>query len=106
MVSEKKITATLGKQGVTNIRISIRKGEEGIQTNTYILTFNQPHTSKEVKIDYRLEKDEQYVPSTQRCFKGKKYRNHRDACRGQQTCAKCCEKYLDRMEEYCLKEIR
>ena len=34
----------VGKLGVTNIRrISIRKGEEQIQTNTNILTLNQPH---------------------------------------------------------------
>ena len=38
-----EMSATLGKQGVTNIRrITIKKGKEQIQTNTYILTFNQP----------------------------------------------------------------
>ena len=51
LATEEEIASSLGKQGVTNIRrISIRKGKEEIQTNTYILTFNQPHTRKEVKI--------------------------------------------------------
>ena len=51
LATEDKIASALGKQGVTNIkRISIRKGEERIQTNTYILTFNKPQTPKEVKI--------------------------------------------------------
>ena len=48
-----KMSAALGKQGVTNIRrITIRKRGEKIETNTYIPTFNQPHISKEVKIGY------------------------------------------------------
>ena len=42
LATEEEIASALVKQGVTNIRrISIRKGEERIQTNTYILTFNQ-----------------------------------------------------------------
>ena len=45
LATEDKIASALGKQGVTNIeRISIRKGEQQIQTNTYILTFNKPQT--------------------------------------------------------------
>ena len=92
----------LGKQGVTNIRrISIRKGEKQIQTNSYILTFNQLHTPKEVKIDYCLERVEMYVPTLLRCFKCQM-----KACRGQQTYAKCGEKDLNHIAEDCLKEIR
>ena len=56
LATEDEIASALGKQGVTNIkRISIRKGEQWIQTNTYILTFDKPWTSKEVKIGYYLE---------------------------------------------------
>ena len=101
------MTVALGKQGVTNIRrISIWKSEKQIQTNSYILTFNQLHTPLEVKIDYYLEKVEMYVPILLRCFKWQKYGHHMKACRGQQTCAKCNEKDLDHMAENCLKEIR
>ena len=54
--TEEEIASALGKQEVTSIRrISIRKSEERIQTNTYILTFNQPHNPKEMKIGYCLE---------------------------------------------------
>ena len=67
LATKEEIASALGKQGVTNIRIFIRKGEEQIQT--YILTFNQPHIPKEVKIGYCLEKVEQYVPVPLRCFK-------------------------------------
>ena len=62
LTTEEKIESALGKQGVTNIRrISVRKGEQQLQTNTYILTFNQPRTLKEVKIGYCLKRVVQYV---------------------------------------------
>ena len=60
-----KMTAVLGKQGMTNIsKISISKGKEKIQTNIYILTFNQPHIPKEGKIGYCLERVVKYVPAS------------------------------------------
>ena len=107
LATEDEIASALGKQGVTNIkRISIRKGEERIQTNTYILTFNKPQTPKEVKIGYCLERVKQYVPAPLRCFKCQKCGHHREACRGRQTCSKCGEKDPDHAEEDCLKETR
>ena len=45
-----------------NVECSVRKGEELIQTNTNILTFNQSHTPKEGKIGYCLERVAQYIP--------------------------------------------
>ena len=102
-----KIVSPLGKQRVTNIkRISIRKGEQRIQTNTYILTFNKPQTPKEVKIGYCLERVELYFPAPLRCFKCQKFGHHREACRGRQTCSKCGEKDPDHAEEDYLREIR
>ena len=107
LATDDEIASALGKQGVTNIkRISIRKGEQRIQTNTYILTFNKPRTPKEVKIDYCLERVEQCVPAPRRCFKCQKFGHHREACRERQTCAKCDGKDSDHADEDCLKEIR
>ena len=100
LATEDKIASALRKQGVTNIkRISIRKGEERIQTNTYILTFNKPQTLKEVKIGYCLERVKQYIPAPLRCFKCQKFGHHREACRGRQTCSKCSEKDPDHAEK-------
>ena len=59
-----------------------------------------------MKIGYCLERVEQYVSAPLRCFKCQKYGHHEEACRGQQTCAKCGEKDSDYKEEDCLKEIR
>ena len=78
LVTEEETVSALGKLGVTNIRrISIRKGEEWIQTYTYIQTFNQPHTSKEVKISYCLERVKQYITVPLRCFQCQKHGHHR-----------------------------
>ena len=107
LATDDEIASALGKQRVTKTkRISIRKGEQQFQTNTYILTFNKPRTSKEVKTGYCLERVQQYVPAPLRCFKCHKFGHHREACRGRQTCAKCFEKNPDHAEEDCLKEIR
>ena len=106
LATEDGIALALEKQGVTNIkRISIRKGEERIQTNTYILTFNKPQTPKQVKIGYCLERVEQYIPAPLGCFKCQKFGHRWEACRGRQTCSKCGEKDPDHAEEDCLKEI-
>ena len=106
LATENEITSALGKQRVTNIRrISIRKDEQRIQANIYILTFNKHRIPNEMKIGYCLKRVEQYIPAPLKCFKCQKYGHHREACRGRQTCAKCGEKDPDYMEEDCLKEI-
>ena len=106
LATEKEIASALGKREVMNIRkISIRKGEEQIQTYTYILTFNQPHIPKEMKISYCLERVEKDIVTPLWCFKCQKYGHQREACSGQQTCAKCSEKDSDHFEEDCLKQI-
>ena len=107
LATEEEIASALGKQGVTNIkRISIRKGEERIQTNTYILTYNQPHTPKEVKISQLSWESWAVRPSSPEVLQMSKIWTRREACRGRQTCAKCSEKDLDHLEEDCLKQIR
>ena len=80
-----------------------------MQTNTQILTFNQPYTSKEVKIGCCLERVKQYVPVPLGCFKCPKYGHQKEACRRRrrrQASAKCGEKDPDYLEEDCLKQIR
>ena len=76
VLATEEMLATQRKGGVTNIqKISIRKGKEQIQTNTYILTFNQAQTHKELKIAYYLERVKKYVPAPCTCH-AKKYLQH------------------------------
>ena len=62
--SREEILVKLKNQSVTDIkRITIKKENQTMQTNTYILTFNSPTTPKEIKIGYINEKIEQYIPN-------------------------------------------
>ena len=79
LAREEEIASAQGNQLVTSIRrISIRKDEGRIQTNTYILIFNHPRTPKEMKISYCLESVLLYIPVPMRCFKCQKYGHHRE----------------------------
>ena len=101
-----EITAGLGKL-VTDIKNKIkRKGGEQIQTNTYILRFNQSHILKDMKTGYYFERVEQYIPAPLACFRCQKYNHHREGCRGRQICAKITEEDLDHIEDICLKKIK
>ena len=85
--SREEILAELKKQGVTDIkRITIKKDNQTIQTNTYILTFNSPTTPKEIKIGYINEKIEQYIPNPLQCFKCQKFGHHGSVCNGHTIC--------------------
>ena len=102
LATDKDITTALGKQEVTNCkRITMRKGEVEIQTNTYIPTFKLPRIPKEIKITYFLERVEQYKLGPLRYFKCQKYDHHMEGCKLRQTCARCWEKDPDETEEDC-----
>ena len=64
---------------------------ERAETNTKILTFNQSHITKEVKIGYGLVRVKQYVPAVLKCFKYPKYGYQRETW-SKQTCLKYSEK--------------
>ena len=106
LAKEEEIASALGKQGVTNIRrISIRKGEERIQTNTYILMFNKPRNPKEVKIGYCFERVEQYIPALLRCFKCQRHGHHKKPVEDDRYVPNAVKTGPDRVEEDCLKQI-
>ena len=59
-----EIKNELKKQNVIDVkRITIKKQNEIIETNTYILTFNNPKTPLEIKIGYTVVKVETYPKS-------------------------------------------
>ena len=63
-----EIKNELKKQNVINVkRITIKKQNEIIETNTYILTFTNPKPPLEIKIGYTVVKVETYIPNPRRC---------------------------------------
>ena len=75
--SREEILTELKNQGITDIkRITIKKENQPVQANIYILNFNSPTIPKEIKISYiNKKKIEQYIPNPLRCFKCQKFPN-------------------------------
>ena len=79
--TEQNILEYLKPQGVTAVkRFKIKKGEQLIETNTFLLTFNMITLPKSVRIFYRITPVEIYVPNPLRCFNCQKYNHHEDNC--------------------------
>ena len=79
--TEENILEYLKPQGVTTVkRLKIRKGEQPIETNTFLLTFNMVTLPKSLRIFYRMIPVEIYIPNPLRCFNCQKYNHHEDNC--------------------------
>ncbi|GFR94328.1 RNA-directed DNA polymerase from mobile element jockey [Elysia marginata] len=88
-------------------RIEIKRGEERIKTNTYVLTFDStpPPPPSEVKAGYLPVKVRPYVLTPMRCLRCHRFGHGRDRCRArEELCVKCGEP--GHREEECKKELR
>ena len=76
-----EIKSNLCKQGVTDAKwISIKRNNQIILTNTYILDFNTPKPPTEIKIDYLITKVETYISNPPRCHNCQKFGHHKEKC--------------------------
>ena len=93
--SVEHIQEHLAKSGVTHVkRVTIRKDNKEIETNTLILTFNKPDLPPAFKIFYRYIKVEPYIPNPLRCYKCQKFGHHETKCTAQNnTCSNCAENH-------------
>ena len=74
LCSIKEIKKEMKKQGVTEVkRVTIKKEGKLIETNTYIMTFDQPKIPKKIKVGYTMERVEQFIPNPLRCYNCQKY---------------------------------
>ena len=97
-----ELKSHLANQGVTDIkRISIKRNEEIINTNTYILTFNKSSLPKELKVGYNLIKVSLYIPNPLRCYKCQKFGYHETKCLKSPVRKKCGESGSDHIELSC-----
>ena len=105
LATAEEITTGLGKQGATDIKRIIRKGRGEIQTNTYILMFNQLKITLEVRIRYSLERVEQHIPHVLGTL-DIRYIHHDMACWRHQICKRGGEKDPDHIVEDWLNESK
>ena len=97
-----EIKKEMKKQGVTEVkRVTIKKEGKLIETNTYIMTFDQPKILEKIKIGYTMESVEQFIPNPLRCYNFQKYCHHEDNCRGLQVCGKCAQQDPDHHIDNC-----
>ena len=88
--SETEIKNELSSQGVIDVkRVTIKKGQDRVETNTLFLTFCTPILPQSIKIGYLNVKVEMYIPSPMRCFKCQKFGHTRDRCSGEEVCGTC-----------------
>lgn len=97
-----EIKTELKSQGLIDIkRVSIKKNEKIIETNTYIMTFNTPKAPKEIKIGYIIEKIDLFIPNPLRCHNCQKFGHHEDACHNRPVCGRCSQKNPDHTTNEC-----
>ena len=79
--SEKNILEYLENQGVTAVkRFTVKKGQDTINTNTILLTFDSVVPPKSLKIFYQIIPVDLYIPNPLRCFNCQKFGHHEDKC--------------------------
>ena len=90
------IKREMRKQGVTEVkRASIKKEGKVIETNTYIMTFDQPKIPEKIKVGYTMERIEQFISNPLRCYNCQKCGHHEDNCSGRLVCGKCGQQDSD-----------
>ena len=71
----------LENQGVTHVkRFQVKKGNDYVNTNTLLLTFDSVVPPKTLKIFYQIIDVDLYVPNPLRCFNCQKFGHHEDKC--------------------------
>ena len=102
-----EIKTYLKPQGVSDVkRISIKRNDEIINTNTYIFTFNKSQLPKEIKVGYSLIKINPYIPNPLRCYNCQKFGHHETKCIKSAVCKKCGESGSDHIELTCSNPIK
>ena len=82
-VTEEEICEHLSSQGVTSVRrIKVRRNNELLPTNTFILTFDVPILPPSIKSGYLSIPIETFIPNPLRCFKCQRFGHGQNTCRG------------------------
>ena len=86
-----EIKSNICKQGVTDAKwISIKKNNQIISTDTYILNFNPPKSPTEI-IGYLIKKVEIYITNPLRCHNCQEFGHHKEKHTRPPTCKNCGE---------------
>ena len=97
-----EIKSYLKNQSVTDVRrITFKRNDQVISTDTYILTFGKPQIPNELKVGYNLIKVSPYIPNPLRCYNCQMFGHHEQKCTKSAVCKKCGESGSDHVELSC-----
>ena len=105
-VSEEEMCENLSSQGITVRRIKVRRNNELLPTNTFILTFDVLTFNilpPSIKAGYLNIPVEPFIPNPLRCFKCQRFGHGQKTCRGKLICARCG--LPDHDSKTCTKDI-
>ena len=95
-ISDDEIQAELASQGVEMVRrVTVKKGEGRVPTNTFFVTFATPTLPDRIKIGYVSVTVSLFVPAPMRCFQCQKFGHSKLRCTGQANCERCGHKAHD-----------
>ena len=103
-VSEEELCQTLSSQDDTSVRrIKVRRNNELLLTNTFVLTFNVPTLPTSIKAGYLKIPVEQFIPNPLCYFKCQRFGHGQNTCRGTLTCARCSQ--FDHDNKACVNDV-
>ena len=89
-MTEVEIRDELKDQGVVGVnRVTLKKEEKVIPTNTLFLTFGSPELPKEITVGYLKKKVALFVPNPMRCFNCNKFGHTSQHCKVAAKCRGC-----------------
>ena len=85
-------------------RISVKRNNVEIKTNTMILTFNSSKVPVFIRSGYLNVPVTQYIPNPLRCYKCQSFGHTTNKCKRNLVCARCSE--IDHNDQQCQKEYK
>ena len=107
--TEENIKEYLKDQGVIAVkRFTIKKGNNTIETNTLLLTFNRITVPKSLRIFYRFIPVDIYIPNPLRCFNCQKFNHHENNCPEDlgSVCENCGTGNYDHLTSKCKNQTK
>ena len=103
-ISDEEICQNVSSQDVTSVRpIKVRRNNELLPTNTFVLTFNVPTLPTFIKAGYLNIPVEPFIPNPLHCFKCQCFGHRQNTCQGKLTCTRCGQ--FDHDNKACVNDV-
>ena len=102
-----EIEENLRPQGVTAVkRVSVKRDNKTIQTNTYFFSFNSPTVPKNIKVGFLKVNVSVYIPNPMRCYRCQKFGHTESRCAKTPVCGRCSFVGEEHVYSTCTNELK